>query len=137
MKTRQHLINVVHSDSNAKSVEEESMMVATKIENTSSKIQQTKEVEKQSSVQAKIQLSIDISNTNKERKGIYEIGKNITQEDIDNETTEEERQRLINERAYVLSLEESDATPLSDEEILKIIEKDLKKRKSTITKDET
>ncbi len=113
------------------------MMVATKIENTSSKIQQTKEVEKQSSVQAKIQLSIDISNTNKERKGIYEIGKNITQEDIDNETTEEERQRLINERAYVLSLEESDATPLSDEEILKIIEKDLKKRKSTITKDET
>ena len=54
------------------------------------------------------------------------IGKGITQNDIDNAETDEEKQRLIDERAYAQSLVESDIPLPTEDEILEIIEENLK-----------
>jgi hypothetical protein len=55
-----------------------------------------------------------------------EIGKDLTLESIENaDVSDEEKERMIDDIAYRLSLEKLDEPSLSEEEILELIEKGL------------
>ena len=94
--------------------------VVMKAENTPSKPVAKKSTEKE--LVSKGTSANEVQVIDSENK----IGKGITQDDIDNAENDEEKQRLIDERAYAQSLVESDIPLPTEDEILKIIEEDLK-----------
>ena len=67
------------------------------------------------------------SETSNEMENESEIGKGLTLESIeDTAIDDEEKERMLDDIAYNKSLEVNDEPTLSDEEVLKIIDQDLK-----------
>ena len=81
---------------------------------------------KKSSVKAK--KVIDRVSVTKESTGQEEtIGEGLTLEGIENtDVSDEEKERMLDDMAYNQSLEVNDEPTVSDEEVLKIIDQDLK-----------
>ena len=65
--------------------------------------------------------------SNKEMENKTEISEGLTLESIENaDVSDEKQQRMLDDMAYNESLKVTDSHKLSDEEILKIIDEDLK-----------
>jgi len=70
------------------------------------------------------QRSVEISDS---AESFDEIGKGLTLEDIENaNVSDEEKERMKNDMVYYQGLHTEPSKPLSDEEILQIIEHDIK-----------
>ena len=86
-------------------------------------------IEKKSSVKniAAKSPKVVSKESNKEMENKTEISEGLTLESIENaDVSDEEQERMLDDMAYNESLKVTDSRKLSDEEILKIIDEDLK-----------
>ena len=123
------LIFYVYTDKDEKQPQKQTVHKTVKEVTPSSEVETS--VEKKVSVKSKpvVQHSVQKERLNVKKTSYSDdkIGEEFTLESIENtDVSEEEKIRMLDDIAYTKSLEVSDEPTLSDEEILKIIDEDLK-----------